>query len=81
MSPNENKVPSAEEIYSKAFEATGCYHYPELKKLVELCMREHTRLHLEALAKDMKIQYDTTINKLVIDAVTSDYLTKNKLEK
>lgn len=72
MSPNENKVPSAEEILSPHLKD----NHGAMQTLVDIydAMTEHTRLHLEAFKGKLE-------GYPMIDTILSDYLTKNKLDK
>ena len=80
--PECEKVPSAEEILIETY---GCVNMNDLKKcfldtisieMVKYSMREHTRLHLEALADEMCNPFDHRDYYTIL----SDYLTKNKLK-
>ena len=81
MNHNENKVPSAEEIARKhtekmyLFKATITVgELSDYRDAIIDSMTEHTRLHLEAFKGKLE-EYP------MIDAILSDYLTKNKLDK
>lgn len=77
MNPNENKMPSAEDILGKTFyyDAFSSYIKLTTEETALNAMREHTRLHLEAFSKFyLENDYQFMAECLY------DYLTKNKLK-